>query len=55
MNKIRNNRLSVKKIFEPEVAVGLKEVDALVAVIAMHAVRIDHKVELLAFFMESVN
>ena len=34
--------------------VGLEEVVALVAVIAVHAVRVDHEVELLAFAVEDI-
>ena len=34
--------------------VGLEEVVALVAVIAVHAVRVDHEVELLAFAVKGI-
>ena len=44
-----------QKVTEPEFAVGVLEVGALVATIAVHSVRIDHEVELLSFLLESIN
>ena len=49
-----NLRLTFKKVPEPEVVVGLLEVGALVAAVAVEAVWVDHEVELLAGFVESV-
>ena len=34
--------------------VGFEEVVALVAIVAVHAVRVDHEVELLAFTVEDI-
>ena len=41
-------------MLQPELVVGLEEVVALVAVIAVHAVRVDHEVELLAFAVKGI-
>lgn len=42
------DRLLPCKVFQPEGLVGFEEVVALVAVVAMHAVGVDHEVEFLA-------
>ena len=42
------------EVFEPEFVVGVLEVIALISTVAVHSVRIDHKVELLAFLVESI-
>ena len=39
---------------QPESVVSFEEVVALVAVVAVHAVRVDHEVELLAFTVEGI-
>lgn len=41
-------------MLEPELVVGVEEVVALVAVIAMHAVWVDHEVKLLTLFMHHI-
>ena len=41
-------------MLQPELVVGFEEVRALVAMVAMHAVRIDHEVELLAGAVEGI-
>ena len=48
-------RLAIEEVFEPELTVGSIGVGALVAVIAVHTVRIDHEVELLASLVHRVN
>ena len=40
---------------EPEFAVGVQEVGALVAAVAVHSVWVDHEVELFASFLEGVD
>ena len=41
-------------MLQPELVVGFEEVVALVAIVAVHAVWIDHEVELLAFAVEGI-
>lgn len=41
-------------MLEPELVVGVEEVVALVAVIAMHAVWVDHEVKLLALLVHHI-
>ena len=43
------------QIPEPEFVVGILEVASLIASIAMHAVRIDHEVELLAELVKGID
>ena len=49
-----NGILLTKEVLLPEFVVGVSEVCALVALVAMHTVRIDHEVELLAGTMEGI-
>ena len=44
-----------EEMTEPEFAVGILEVGALVATVAVHSVRVDHEVELFACFLEGVD
>ena len=53
-SKCDNAWLFIKKVFEPELAVGGVEVGALVTAVAMHAVRVDHEIELLTGLVHSV-
>lgn len=46
--------LSTHKILEPELPVGLEEMGALISIIAVHTVRVDHEIELLAFAMKDI-
>ena len=41
-------KLSRLQVFEPEGAVCFLEVVSLIAIVTMHAVRINHKLEILA-------
>ena len=43
-----------KKIFQPEGVVGIEEVIALITVISVHTVRIDHELEVLSGLMQCV-
>ena len=43
-----------KEVFLPEGVVCVEEVVALITIVAMHAVRVDHEVELLAGTMEDI-
>ena len=47
--------LSTHKILEPERPVGLEEMSALIAIIAVHTVRVDHEIELLVAAMKGVD
>ena len=51
---LENGQKLSAEVFEPEFVVGILEMIALIAVIAVHAVRIDHEVELLAGTMEDI-
>ena len=42
------------KVFKPEFLVGFQEVGTLIAVIAMHSVRIYHEIEFLAFLVKGI-
>ena len=42
------------EVFEPEFVVGILEMIALIAVIAVHTVWIDHEVEFLAGLMQCI-
>ena len=42
------------QVLKPELIVGILEVSALVTVVAVHAVRIDHEVELLSGFVHGI-
>ena len=46
--------LLTEEVLLPEGVVGFEEVVSLVAIVAMHAVRVDHEVELLAFAVEGI-
>lgn len=46
--------LSTHKILEPELPVGLEEMGALISIIAVHTVRVDHEIELLSFPVEGI-
>ena len=47
-------QLLVFQVVEPEGVVGVLEVRALVAAVAVHAVRVDHEVEAFAVAVEGV-
>ena len=53
-SKCDNAWLFIQKVFEPELAVGGVEVGALVTAVAVHAVRVDHEIELLTGLVHSV-
>ena len=53
-NSVMGREKLPAEVAEPEFVVGILEVGALVAVIAVHSVRIDHKVEFLAGFMHCI-
>ena len=43
-----------KEVFLPEGVVCVEEMVALITIVAMHAVRVDHEVELLAGAVEGI-
>ena len=55
INIIYVTQLPAKQIFLPEFMVGLHEMTALIAAIAVHAVRINHVLEFLSGFLQRVN
>ena len=51
---LENGQKLPAEVAEPEFVVGILEMIALIAVIAVHAVRVDHEVEFLAGFVHCI-
>ena len=52
--QIREIMLPRLQVFQPEGAVGFLEVVALIAVVAVHAVGVDHEVEVLSRLVQGI-